>query len=175
MKLIIGLGNPTKKYKNTRHNIGFMVIDQLAADQSWVMNKKIEAALSEKEINGATVLLLKPQTFMNNSGAAVLKICKKENIKPANIIIINDDKDLNFGDIRVKLGASSAGHKGVQSIIERLGTKDFYRVRIGIKNPLLDKIGTEKFVLQNFNPEEKKLLPQIIDHAITKIIEIIKK
>ncbi|MFA6028094.1 MAG: aminoacyl-tRNA hydrolase [Patescibacteria group bacterium] len=156
MKLIVGLGNPGKKYEKTRHNIGFMVVDQIASD--FKINKKFESAIS-KENN---IIIAKPLTFMNESGRAVAKIAKFYKIKPANIFIIHDDKDLNFGSMRVKGTGSSAGHNGVQSIIECLGTKDFVHIRLGVKNIHTPKTDTADFVLSNFSVDEQKNLKDII-------------
>ena len=146
MKLIIGLGNPGTKYKKTRHNIGFMVIDFL---------------IKNEEFNSKKVKLIKPQTFMNNSGQEVKKIVDYYKIPIENIIIIHDDIDLSLGEIKVQQNRSSAGHKGVQSIIDNLGTQDFIRMRIGIKPEEL-KINTEKFVIQKFTEEEQKIINKTI-------------
>lgn len=156
MKLIVGLGNPGKKYEKTRHNIGFMVVTQMASDFS--VNKKLEAAIS-KENN---IIFAKPLTFMNESGRAVAKIAKFYKIKPANIYIIHDDKDLTFGTMRIRSSGSSAGHKGVQSIIDSLGTQNFVRFRLGVKNSRTPKTDTADFILANFSKEEQKNLKNII-------------
>jgi len=153
MKLIIGLGNPGTKYKKTRHNIGFMVIDFL---------------IKNEEFNSKKVKLIKPQTFMNNSGQEVKKIVDYYKIPIENIIIIHDDIDLSLGEIKVQQNRSSAGHKGVQSIIDNLGTQDFIRMRIGIKPEEL-KINTEKFVIQKFTEEEQEIINKTINKAATLI------
>jgi len=151
MKLVVGLGNPKKKYEKTRHNVGFRVIDSLDFAQ-------------DKD-----VILLKPDTFMNNSGKAVQECLAYYKIPSSNLIVIHDDIDLLFGDIRVSKNSSSAGHKGVQSIIDELKTKDFIRVRIGIKPS--HEFDTTEFVLKKFSKEEEKKLEKIIPEAV----EIIKK
>ncbi|MFH1424041.1 MAG: aminoacyl-tRNA hydrolase [Candidatus Nealsonbacteria bacterium] len=149
MILITGLGNPGKEYEKTRHNIGFRVIDELAKQKP------------------NDVVLLKPQTFMNNSGDAVIKAVNFYKMKPADLWVVHDDVDLPLGEFKISKNRGSAGHKGVQSIIKKLGTRDFNRVRIGIC-PLKGKpTAVEKFVLQNFTKEEEKIfqtvIPQIID------------
>jgi len=151
MKLIVGLGNPKKKYEKTRHNVGFKVIDSLdfARDKD--------------------VILLKPDTFMNNSGKTVRECLAYYKIPTSNLIVIHDDIDLLFGDIRVSKNSSSAGHKGVQSIIDELKTKDFTRIRIGIKPS--HEFDTTEFVLKKFTKQEEKKLEKIIPEAV----EIIKK
>ena len=151
MKLIVGLGNPGIKYKKTRHNVGFRIIDEL------------KKSLKDKD----DIILLKPNTFMNNSGKAVKKAIENWKLKIENCIVIHDDIDLLFGDIRVSNNSSSAGHKGVQSIIDELGTKDFSRIRIGIRqDTITKKQDTNKFVLENFTKDEEKHLPKIIKKAV---------
>lgn len=151
MKLIVGLGNPRSKYEKTRHNLGFMVIDFLIEDE---------------QIDSKKAKLIKPQTFMNNSGLEVKKNSDYYKIKPEDIIVIHDDIDLPLGEIKVQQGRNSAGHKGVQSVIDALGTNNFTRIRIGIR-PIDPEIiiDTEKFVLQKFTPEEQKIINQTIKKA----------
>lgn len=159
IKLIVGLGNPGRRYKKTRHNIGFMVIDEL-----------------KRHISKKDAILLKPTTYMNNSGKAVRSVKDKHKIKPENIIIIHDDIDLPFGEIRISENSSSAGHKGVQSIINEIGTQDFVRVRIGIKPALLRQgFGgrAQDFVLEKFSKQEKKQLKDIIKEAVSKTKQLL--
>lgn len=163
MKLIIGLGNPGKQYERTRHNIGFMVLDEIA--KNFKLNKKLEAEITKEK----DVIFAKPQTFMNESGRAVAKIIKFYKMPLKNIYIIHDDKDLNFGTLRIRPSGSSAGHKGVQSIIEHLRTQNFTRFRVGIKNPLIEKMDTADFVLSNFSRAEQKKLPEIIKAVISAL------
>lgn len=171
MKLIVGLGNPGEKYKKTRHNVGFLAADFLSENQDWKENKKANCLYLKKEINNQEIILIKPLTYMNNSGKAVNYIRKKHRINPENILVIHDDIDLFLGDIRVQQGRSSAGHKGVQSIIDQLGVKDFTRIRIGIRPTKDEKIiDTEKFVLKRFTSEEG----EIIEEVIKKTAQIIK-
>lgn len=163
MKLIIGLGNPGKKYERTRHNTGFIMLDSIA--KNFKLNKKLEAEIVKKK----DVIFAKPQTFMNESGRAIAKIIKFYKVHLKNIYIIHDDKDLNFGTLRIRPSGSSAGHKGVQSIIEHLCTQNFTRFRVGIKNPLIEKMDTADFVLSNFSREEQKELPEIIKAVISAL------
>jgi len=172
MKLIVGLGNPGRRYEKTRHNVGFMVIDELV--DKWQKSKKINCVYSK----GKNVEFIKPLTYMNNSGKAVRSMKDKQKIKPENIIIIHDDIDLPFGTIRVSKNISSAGHKGVQSIINEIGTQDFTRIRIGI-NPCLvggqanRKVDTERFVLEKFTKQEEKELKNIIKEAVSKVKQLL--
>ena len=169
MKLIIGLGNPGNKYKKTRHNIGFMVIDEITTNfQFPIFNFKsiFNAEISKKILKDEKIILVKPQTFMNNSGRAVKAIIDYYKITTEDIIVIHDDIDLNLGEIKIQQNRSSAGHNGVQSIIDSIGTKDFTRIRIGIK-PINQEISidTEKFVLQKFIKEEKEIIQETIERA----------
>jgi PTH1 family peptidyl-tRNA hydrolase len=153
MKLVVGLGNPGRKYQKTRHNVGFRVIDALKDSLDHARDKKI--------------MLLKPDTFMNNSGKVVKSLTTKYKIQTTNIVVVHDDVDLPFGTIRISRDSSSAGHKGVQSIIDELGTKNFTRVRIGI-NPD-HKVDAEKFVLEKLNKQEEKELKETIKKAVEQI------
>lgn len=171
MKLIVGLGNPGKQYEKTRHNLGWLVLDKLAGKNKWQENKKGKAFYSDVEIGGEEVELMKPTTFMNNSGLAVAYIKKKHNLKFADLIVIHDDKDLEFGRVKTATDSGSAGHNGVKSLIDALGTQKFTRIRVGVKNELLEKMSTDKFVLSKFNKEELKQL----DVILKEVIGIIKE
>lgn len=166
MKLIVGLGNPGEKYKKTRHNLGFLMVDYLAAGGKWKESKKANCLYSKKQIGLEEVELIKPLTFMNSSGQAVNYLQKKHHLKPKDILIIHDEIDLPLGEIRIQEGRGPAGHKGVQSIIDQLGTKDFIRMRIGIRPTDQETIiDTEKFVLEKFTAEEEKIVQQTIKKA----------
>jgi len=144
IKLIVGLGNPGGEYENTRHNMGFIFIDKLPEQ---LKNK---------------VIIAKPQTFINNSGTAVLALVKKEKIKPENILIVHDDIDIAWGNFKFSFGRSSAGHKGVESIIKALKTKNFWRLRIGIQPTLKKHTSADKIILKKFTSAELKILDQTI-------------
>ena len=165
MKLIVGLGNPGEKYKKTRHNLGFLMVNYLAAGDEWKENKKANCLYIKKQIGLEEIELIKPLTFMNNSGKAVNYIQKKHRLKPEDIIIIHDDIDLPLGEIKIQKGRGSAGHKGVQSIINQLGSKDFIRIRLGIKPVENQSSDTEKFVLEKFTIQEEKIVQEIIEKA----------
>jgi len=152
MILIVGLGNPGKKYQKTRHNIGFRVVDEL------------------KSLNLKRVILVKPKTFMNLSGKAVKSLMTKYKVPPLNLWVIHDDIDLPLGKIRISVGRGAAGHKGVESIIKELGTKNFVRFRIGICPKAGKPKNIEKFVLQKFNKKEEKLVKEVIKKT-TQAIE----
>ena len=168
MKYVIGLGNPGRKYSKTRHNIGWLVLDEIIGKGKWCQSTKGKTYYFHTEISDNEVELLKPTTYMNNSGQTILRV-KKNHPKSSidDFIIIHDDKDLDFGQVQVAHGRSSAGHRGVESVIEALGSKDFTRIRVGVKNELLDKMETDKFVLNKFSREERKeLKKKIIPRAI---------
>lgn len=178
MILIVGLGNPGKKYNHTRHNIGFTVVDILAEKEKWGKSKKTKCEYIKKQISTKNVELIKPMTFMNDSGMAVRYTQKKHNIPVEKIIVIHDDIDLPVGTIRISKNSSSAGHKGVQSIIRELGTKNFVRFRVGIRsktNNFLPKMPTEKFVLKRFSLQEKKLIKKAIDQSVQAISFALEK
>lgn len=174
MKIIVGLGNPGEQYKNTRHNIGWLALDSLLGDVKWLESKKFQALTYEDGDN----LYVKPQTFMNNSGQAVQKILNYYKLLPKNFGILNkkdadlsgvltviqDDLDINFGELKIATASGSAGHRGIQSIIDYLKTNNFTRLRLGIKNELLRvHIPPEKFVVSPFSHEEKEKLKDIFE------------
>lgn len=172
MKIIIGLGNPGKKYAKTRHNVGFMVVSDLSKQISANFNfsKKFNAEIAEVRLKGEKVLLVKPQTYMNRSGESIRALVNFYKLNPKkDILIIYDDIDLPLGEIRTA-GRSAAGHKGMQSVIDALGTDEIQRIRIGIC-PTLGKprIPVDKFVLQEFTKEERKIIDEIIKKVIEKI------
>ncbi|MBL7155125.1 MAG: aminoacyl-tRNA hydrolase [Candidatus Portnoybacteria bacterium] len=170
MKLIVGLGNPGDKYKKTRHNLGFLVVDYLAAGEKWKESKKANCLYIRKQIGLEEVELIKPLTFMNNSGQTVNHIQKKHRIKSENILVIHDEIDLPLGEIRIQQGRGPAGHKGVQSVINQLGTKDFIRLRVGIRPTDQETIiDTERFVLEKFTPAEEEIVQAIIKRAVQMI------
>lgn len=177
MKLIVGLGNPGKEYDGTRHNFGFSVLDKLAVkhDGTFALNKKFHAEICELFLDGEKLILAKPQTFMNKSGEAVREIVSFYNISNDRIWIIYDDIDLDLGSIRIRKNGSSAGHKGVQSIIDNIGTEDFVRFRLGIKSKECDFLSTEEVVLQRFSKEEEPLVAEATKKALDEIEKALKE
>jgi len=174
MIIIVGLGNPGKKFEKTRHNVGFRVLDEFSRKNNFSdfkLSKKFLAEISEGIMNKEKVVLTRPQTFMNQSGKSVKILNTKYKIQNTNLFVIHDDIDLPLGKIRISAGRSSAGHKGVESIIKESGTKNFVRFRIGIKPEKIEnrKQKIEKFVLQKFNKEEEKILKNVIEKTIEAI------
>lgn len=171
MHLLVGLGNPGKKYEQTRHNVGFMVVDEIAKQKGVAFKNKTALEGDVAEIG--ELALLKPQTFMNVSGRSVKAFISKHKCNASDILVIYDDADIPFGDVRFKVGGSSGGHNGMQSILDIFpkGTP-IMRVRIGIGRPTNPDMPLDKFVLQKLSVEEKKKLPEMIKMALEKISSI---
>ena len=176
MRLIVGLGNPGLKFRKTRHNIGFMAIDTLQKEfnlPKFKLNKKAKAEITKGEINGRVVFLAKPQTYMNSSGFAVKALISNLKLQIANIIVIHDDFDLPFGEIKIVENSGFGGHHGVESIIDALKTKNFKRIKIGIR-PQIDGLPSEglkatDFVLKKFTKQEQALLGEIFKNFLQVI------
>jgi len=175
MKLIVGLGNPGKKYVKTRHNIGFMVMDALVKDERWEYKKKFNAQICYRN----DMLFAKPQTFMNCSGKSIQLLSAYYKLPATNTWVVHDEIDLPFGMLRIKVGGSSAGHKGVESIIDSLKTRDFVRFRLGISQQQsgkeensdrkVYKPEVEKFVLQPFTSKEAEVTERLIEKTVRAI------
>ncbi|MDD4409819.1 MAG: aminoacyl-tRNA hydrolase [Candidatus Pacebacteria bacterium] len=179
MQLIVGLGNPGKEYEYTRHNIGFRIVDFFATQNNFSdfkESKKYKCLISEGKIGNEDIIIIKPQTFMNLSGKSTKAIMSFYKLSPENdLIVVGDDADVEIGKVRVQKGKSSAGHKGVQSIINELNTKEFTRLRIGIDSDniayrtLKENGGLENLVLKNFTEEEETILSTVFDLADKQI------
>lgn len=173
MYLIVGLGNPGNRYRATRHNIGFMVLEKLAAKLELDLSQKSFNALWGKgKIASKNVILAMPQTYMNLSGNAVRQLNAFFKTDLSNLMVIHDDLDLSFGSVRLKTGGGNAGHKGLASIEENLGSSEFMRIRLGIGKPV-DKSRIEGYVLEPFGKEELSVLPEIIQWAADAATEIV--
>jgi len=175
MILIVGLGNPGEKYEQTRHNLGFMVVEALARQFSisnfqFPIKKEFNAAVLKLKIAGKEIVLAEPQTMMNASGYAVSSISQYLNIPISNIWVIHDDVDLPLGLIKIRLGGAAAGHHGVESIIQQLGTDQFVRFRLGIGHPGRgsDKL-VEKYVLRRFDINETSEVKQMVKKTVEAI------
>ncbi|HCM51778.1 TPA: aminoacyl-tRNA hydrolase [Candidatus Saccharibacteria bacterium] len=173
--LVIGLGNPVKKYAGTRHNIGFMVVDEFAKANdfaAWHLNKSLKSEISLANLGQSRVILAKPQTFVNKSGEAVQAVQHFYKVGNSETLVIYDELALPFGQLRTRLGGSDAGHNGVKSLISHIG-EDFGRLRIGISSELADKSDAEKFVLARFSKAEQVSLTKILGEANTLITEYV--
>ncbi|MFA6394173.1 MAG: aminoacyl-tRNA hydrolase [Patescibacteria group bacterium] len=191
MRIIAGLGNPEDKYYLTRHNAGFLAVDQIANlhNADWNYNKKFKSdicALFGGTDGNKSVLLVKPRTYMNKSGEAIANVLNYYHLLPKrlgfipvsdapladSLTVIHDDLDIELGKFKISLDSRSAGNRGVQSIIDRIKTKNFTRVRIGIRALALIKIPAEKFVLQKFSPDEMKTVSALIDDLVRRELKL---
>lgn len=177
MWLIIGLGNPGKEYLNTRHNAGYLVLDKLNEelnDSQWLASKKFNAQVSKIGSGQNQILLVKPQTFMNESGKTARALMDFYQLNPKKLIVVHDDKDIKLGELKIQINRGAAGHNGVLSIIEYLSTKNFIRVRVGTSNTDGKKIkDVSKFVLSRFGLLEKTKIKQVTKQAVKEILLLI--
>ena len=173
--MIVGLGNPGREYEGTRHNIGFEIVDKLATDNGINVNKgKFNALYGEGRIAGEKVFLVKPTTYMNNSGQAVRALADFYKIPVENIIVIFDDIDIPFGSIRIKSKGSGGTHNGMKSIVNHLSSKDFPRLKVGVGSKLEGQ-NLANFVLSKFSNDEKRTIEDSISNASKAIETIISK
>ena len=165
MKLIVGLGNPGKEYEKTRHNIGFMAIDNYLGEVKY--SKKFNGEYYETNINGEKYIFVRPLGFMNLSGKVVYDFMNFYKLNINDLLIIQDDMDLDFGKIRIKINSSSGGHNGIKNIEMHLGTKNYKRLKIGISNN--KKIDTKDYVLGKLNSDDRKVLDEAIKTSVNII------
>lgn len=184
-KLIIGIGNPEEQYRNTRHNVGFMFLDYMAKKvgaNSFEFDKKLNSLISKIKMEEISVVLAKPQTFVNKSGQAAVKLKNFYKIKPENIIVVQDDLDIPFGNTKMSFNKNSGGHKGIESIMQTLKTKKFYRLRIGLSAIGLAKARRQSdkkrdefvinYVLSKFSKSESERLKEVFKEAYEKVSSI---
>ena len=170
MNLIIGLGNPGKAYANNRHNIGFRCVNHLSKAHGVPLNQRqCRSRIGTGTIANTKVVLAKPQTFVNLSGNAVTLLVQRFQIPLSNLVIIYDDLDIPLGNVRIRQRGSSGGHKGMQSIIDCLGSQNFPRIRVGIGRPENDSGDTRAYVLSDFSPAENT----VVEKAIARVAEAI--
>ncbi|HZT97951.1 MAG TPA: aminoacyl-tRNA hydrolase [Chloroflexota bacterium] len=169
--LVVGLGNPGARYAKTRHNIGFMCVNRLAHIHGlqFRSSSRDRSDVAQGIIGGIPVVLAQPQTFMNDSGQAVVRLCRHHGVTPEGVILLYDDLDLPFATVRVRAGGSAGGHRGVQSVIDHLGSREIPRVRVGIGRGPGDPID---YVLSTFRPEEVAELESLCD-SVAGIVEFI--
>ncbi len=172
--LVVGLGNPGPKYQSTRHNFGFLTVDHLAAQSSAPLWKeKFQGEITGFSMSDIEVTLIKPQTFMNLSGRCVSKVAQYYHIEVANIIVIHDELDLDFGTVRIKSGGGCAGHKGLLSIKQETGSADFLRIRMGIGRPIHGSCSD--FVLSKFSSEETIALLEVLNNGAEAVRSLLEK
>lgn len=170
MWVVVGLGNPGAQYCDTRHNLGFLMIDRLSREAGIKVTKPMcEALVGRGRWLGREVILAKPQTFMNLSGRSVKSMLTRFDAEPANLIVVHDDLDLDLGRGKLALKGSSGGHKGIASIISSLGVNTFARFKLGIGRPENEHIEVTRFVLQKFRNEEMETVEGLIERAIDSL------
>ena len=173
--LIVGLGNPGREYASTRHNVGWLALDELAREAgATTFTKKFQGAFVKAALEGRDSVLLRPETFMNESGRSVQPAAAFFQVTPAQVIVLHDELDLPLGDVRVKLGGGHAGHNGLRSIVQHLGTADFVRVRMGIGRPPPGFSGdVADYVLGGFSTSERTLVPDMITKGAKTTLRIL--
>lgn len=172
MWIVSGLGNPGPRYARTRHNAGFMVVDTLAGRFRAELRERQAYSIWKGSIEGIDIILLEPLTFMNRSGLVVSEVMRKYNTQPEHLIVVHDDIDLETGRLKVREKGSSGGHKGIESIIESIGTRDFIRVKIGIGRE--EGTPVEDYVLSRFRKDETLLIKEAVGRASDAVCEILK-
>lgn len=170
MWLIVGLGNPGKRYEKTRHNVGFLVIEEIAERAGLKFKTERDFRMARGTVEDKDLILLEPLTFMNLSGIAVKEVIKRFNLMPEDLIVIHDDIDMETGRLRIRKKGSSGGHKGVESIISSIGTQEFIRVKIGVGRE--KDVPPEEYVLSSFRKEEMPLIRDSIRRAADAVLYI---
>jgi PTH1 family peptidyl-tRNA hydrolase len=175
VKLVVGLGNPGRKYQNSRHNFGFWTIDDIARENRISVKKKLCDALVGEWTSGCErTVMAKPQTYMNRSGESVSDLLRHFRAEPSDLIVIHDDLDLPFGRMRIRPRGGAAGHRGVLSVVQSLGTEEFYRVRLGIGRPP-DGVDPTDFVLESFTLDELDQLPGVVSRASQAVAFLLRE
>ena len=175
MKLVVGLGNPGRKYERTRHNLGFWIIDHIAEGARIMVKKELcHALVGEFSSDGEQVLLAKPQTYMNRSGEAVKNLLGHFASTPENLVVVYDDLDLPFGRIRIRPEGGAGGHRGMLSIIESLAGAPFYRVRVGIGRPP-ERLDPADFVLEPFASDEADRVAELVSRASQSVVFLLRE
>jgi PTH1 family peptidyl-tRNA hydrolase len=171
--LLVGLGNPGRQYEHTRHNVGFMAMNRLASKIGQTFSKlESKALIAKGSYHEQRLLLAKPQTFMNLSGRAVSSLMRYYKVSLANLLVTYDDVDLPFGALRLRPGGGSAGHRGMQSIVDQLGMEDFPRLRIGVGRPP-GRMEAADYVLQDFDRAEVEALASVLDSAVEAMLTFV--
>ncbi|MEN3034008.1 MAG: aminoacyl-tRNA hydrolase [Aquificaceae bacterium] len=175
INLVLGLGNPGKRYEKTRHNVGFMVVDGIAK-RLRLKDCKIESlsCVYRARLAGRDILLAKPQTYMNNSGLALVNLLEDNELGPENLLVVYDDLDLPLGKLRLRLEGSSGGHRGIESIIKEIKTQSFARLKIGISRPQR-KEDVNSYVLSEFNDHEIELCDRVIASSVLCVLSILER
>ena len=168
--LIVGLGNPGREYENTRHNAGFIAMDFFANKKAIGYVEKFGGLFNKIRVGDNEVFLLKPLTYMNNSGQSVIQVVNFYKINPADVVVMHDDMDIPVGDVRYKTKGSAGGHNGIKSIIQHLGTQEFKRVKIGVSKPV--EMTVVDYVLGKFSKEDRKLIDNVIETNVYRFLDL---
>ncbi len=172
MWVIVGLGNPGRRYSKTRHNVGFMVVDEIAGRNEIELREKEAYLFGKGSTEDIEVVLVEPLTFMNRSGLAVGAVMSRYNVQPGNLIVVHDDIDMETGKLKIRERGSSGGHKGIESVIESLGTREFIRVKVGIGRE--QGVAAEDYVLGKFGREEIPMIRDAVLRAADAVAMILK-
>ena len=173
MKIIAGLGNPGAQYENTPHSVGFEAVDAIAAEigASWEEKRQFKCMMAKGNFAGQQVMLVKPMTYMNLSGDSVAPVVKYHNATPADLLVVQDDIDLPLGRMRIRKNGSCGGHNGIRNIIERIGTQDFARLKLGVGK---DRSNVIAHVLGKFDPASRKVVDQVVAEAVKAAAAVLK-
>ena len=174
MKIVVGLGNPGAQYANTPHSVGFETVDAIAAEigAAWEEKRQFKCLMARGAFAGVQVLLVKPQTFMNLSGDSVAPVVRYHNAAPSDLVVVQDDIDLPVGRMRVRTAGSCGGHNGVRSVIERLGTPGFARLKLGVGK---DRDNVVAHVLGKFDPETRQVMDRVVAAAVRAVETILRE
>lgn len=174
--VIVGLGNPGKEYDLTRHNVGFLCVDDFVAKtdgmEGWILKKDLKCNISTGRLGESRVIVIKPTTFMNLSGEAVQSVLNFYKLTPDKVTVIHDELDVDFGHIRLRVGGSSAGHNGIKSVSEQIG-EEYGRIRVGIGPKAPSRIKSEDYVLQAFSDDQNAQLPNLVQEVRAILSELI--
>jgi PTH1 family peptidyl-tRNA hydrolase len=172
-QVVIGLGNPGGEYARTRHNTGWMVLDQLEKLGHFTAQRKVgHSKVQTGDIEGFDLELVRPQTLMNDSGKAAAEIVRRTGVDPSDLIVVHDDIDLPLGQMRVRARGSAGGQRGVQSLIALLGTPNFTRIKVGVGRP--ENVDAIDYVLAPFTPQERELLPEVLKRAAAAVVSLVR-
>ncbi len=173
MKLVVGLGNPGRRYERTRHNLGFLLLDRIAEARGIrIGDDRCQSLVGRGEWERESLVLAKPQTYMNHSGLAAAALVRRFQVRGANLVVAFDDLDLPFGRLRIRCGGSAGGHRGLGSILQHVADRDFVRLRIGIGRPPAGEDAVE-YVLSRFSPEEQDSLDDVLSRAVEAVEAIV--
>ena len=172
LKVVVGLGNPGAQYANTPHSVGFEVVDRIAEScgATWEEKRQFKCLMTRATLAGQSVLLVKPQTYMNLSGESVAPVVKYHNATEADLIVVQDDIDLAVGKLRIRKAGSCGGHNGIRNIIDRLGTQGFVRIKLGVGK---DKSNVVGHVLGKFDPETRTVIDRVVEAAAKAVVAVI--